>query len=106
MASLRKIVVDDHELRWRFNRHDKLVVIPAATSAPQLYVSWRFREATEPGGPGEEPHWVAPSFVANAIRFALHNGWDPAENGPPFNVRYREGEFLVEEKDDKANDEQ
>ena len=71
---LRPITVDGQKFRWRFN--ERLVVIQAGTSSPQLVVDWGWKDWLGPEGiGGNEPLIVTPKFVAAAIRFALANGW-------------------------------
>lgn len=91
--ALRPITVDGHRLRWRFDGH--LVVIPEGRSGPTLRVDWGWRDWLEPDGPGEEPRIVTPAFVAQAARFALAHGWNPAENGPPLKLDYGPAGFRL-----------
>jgi hypothetical protein len=83
---LRPITVDGRCFRWRFD--GRLVVIPADRSGPQLRVDWGWRDWLEPEGRGPEPSVVTPSFVAEAVRFALANGWQPERTGPPFRLGF------------------
>jgi hypothetical protein len=87
---LRPITVDGTRYRWRFD--GRLVVIPADRGGPQLYVDWGWRDWLEREGPGAEPLWVTPRFVAEAIRFAREHGW-PSSDGRPFRVWYQDGTF-------------
>ena len=89
---LRRITVEGRQFRWRFDR--RLVVIPEDRSGPQLHVDWGWRDWLEPEGSGPEPHVVAPRFVAEAIRFALKNGWHPEMNGPSHWLTFQEGCFV------------
>lgn len=95
MEGLRKITVDGHALRWRFDWRGRVVVIPADRSGPQLYVSWGWRDHLDPGGPGEDPQWVTPSFVAKAIQFALKHGWNPAAKKPSMRLKFESDRFSV-----------
>jgi hypothetical protein len=88
---LRPIAVDGRRFRWRFD--ERLVIIPAGRSGPQLYVEWGWRDWLEPEGPGPDPQAVTPRFVAGAIRFALANGWQPEVNGPPFSLWFENDAF-------------
>ena len=38
---------------------------------------------------------IRPATIANAIRFALRNGWTPTVSGPDFHIAFHEGEFIV-----------
>jgi hypothetical protein len=91
--NMRSIIVEDRQFRWRFD--ERLVVIPANRSGPQLCVDWGWRDWLEPDGPGPEPHVVTPRFVAEAIRFALAQGWQPEANGVPLQLGFKNGRFLV-----------
>jgi len=90
---LRRIVVDNVPYRWRFD--DVLVVIPGDRSGPQLYVDWGWRDWLEPDGQGSEPHVVTPRFVAEAIRFAVVQGWPQATGTRPFHLDFQDGSFSV-----------
>ena len=89
----RPITVEGRRLRWRFN--ERLVVIPAKRSGPQLYVSWRWQDWLGPVGAGAQPQTVTPRFVAEAVRFALGHGWQPEINGPPIALGFESGRFRV-----------
>ncbi len=90
---MRRIVVDGVAYRWRFN--DVLVVIPGDRSGPQLYVDWGWRDWLELEGPGAEPHFVTPRFVAEAVRFAAGLGWPSAAGGGPLRLGYAGGSFVL-----------
>jgi hypothetical protein len=90
---MRPIAVAGQRFRWRFDEY--LVVIPQGRSSPQLRVEWGWRDWLEPEGAGAEPHIVTPRFVADAVSFALAQGWQPAVLGSPFEVCYRDGAFSV-----------
>jgi hypothetical protein len=90
---LRPITVDGRRFRWRFD--GLLVVIPAGRSGPQLRVDWGWRDWVEPQGQGPSPSVVTPRFVAEAIRFALTNGWQPAVSGPPLRLAFEGGSFQM-----------
>jgi hypothetical protein len=91
--TLRPITVDDTRFRWRFD--ERLVVIPADRSGPQLYVEWGWQDWLESEGPGPEPLVVTPRFVANAIRFAVAHGWQPTAGGGPLRLQYQGGSFTL-----------
>ena len=91
--ALRRIVVDGVPYRWRFD--DLLVVIPRDRSGPQLYVDWGWRDWLEPDGPGAEPLIVTPRFVAEAVRFAVAQGWPSATGGRPLHLGFQDGHFAV-----------
>lgn len=94
---LRQITVRGTCYRWRFNPHNgKVVVIPIDRSGPQLNVSWGWQDWLEPEGPGPEPNTVTPAFVADAIQFALDNGWTGERLGTSIVLRYEEGHFQVD----------
>lgn len=97
METLRPIVVDGQRFRWRFD--ERLVVIPAEGSRPQLYVDWGWRDWCEPEGPGGEPYVVTPRFVAEAIRFGLTRGWGSEPASKPMHLTLEDGNFR--EKDGK-----
>lgn len=90
---MRRIVVDGQPFRWRFD--DVLVVIPGDRSGPQLYVDWGWRDWLEPGGPGAEPLLVGPRFVAEAVRFAVAQGWPSATGGSPLRLGFEAGSFAL-----------
>jgi hypothetical protein len=96
-ARLRPITVDGMRFRWRFD--ERLVVVPEGRSSPQLRVEWGWVDWLEPDGPGPEPQVVTPRFVADAIRSALAQGWDPDQNGPPLLLAYEGGSFRVRRND-------
>jgi hypothetical protein len=91
--SFRSMVVDKHQLRWRFD--ERVVVIPADRSGPQLYVDWGWQDWLEPEGPRPEPLVVTPRFVAAAIQFALAHGWQPFAGGQPLRLGFQGNAFSV-----------
>jgi len=90
---LRRIVVDGVPYRWRFD--DVLVVVPGERSGPQLYVDWGWRDWLGPDGPGGEPLVVTPGFVAEAVRFAIAQGWPSSTDGRPARLGFQGGRFVV-----------
>ena len=70
------------------------MVIPEGRSGPQLHVEWGWHDWLEPEGPGNEPMVVTPLFVAEAISFALLQGWQPTLTGTRFSISYSGGHFL------------
>src|SRR5262245_15441909 len=93
---MRRIVVDGQPFRWRFD--DVLVVIPGDRSSPQLYVDWGWRDWCEPEGPGAEPFVVTPRFVAEAVKFAVAQGWPSTTGGSPLRLGFQAGSFTLEAK--------
>lgn len=91
MSGLRPITVDGRRFGWRFD--GGLVVLPEGRSGPQLCVEWGWRDWLEHEGAGPEPAVVTPRFVAEAIGVALSVGWRPEVAGPPFLLRYGNGQF-------------
>ncbi len=91
---MRPIAVDGRCFRWRFD--ERLVVILAGRSGPQLVVDWGWHDWLEPEGSGPEPHVVTPRFVADAIRFALSQGWQPDVQGPTLCLRFADGTFTAD----------
>lgn len=91
---MRRIMVDGQPFRWRFD--DVLVVIPGNRSGPQLYVDWGWRDWLEPVEPGAEPLVVTPRFVADAVRFAVANGWMSASTS--LRLGFQAGSFTLAAK--------
>jgi hypothetical protein len=88
---LRRIVIDGVPYRWRFD--DVLVVIPGDRSGPPLYVDWGWQEWVD--GPGPDPQFVTPRFVAQAIRFALALGWASTTPGRPMRLGFQGDRFFM-----------
>ena len=95
-GGLRSITVEGQRFRWRFDDH--LVVTPNGRSSPQLRVEWGWRDWLEPEVAGAERKVVTPRFVAEAIGFALSQGWKPAITGSPFSLCYRDGRFWAADR--------
>jgi hypothetical protein len=83
--------------RWRFD--ERLVIVPEGRSGPQLRIEWGWVDWLGPDGPDPEPQVVTPRFVADAIRFALAQGWERDGNGPPSLLAYEGGSFRVRRND-------
>jgi hypothetical protein len=99
---LRRIVVDGMSYRWGFD--DVLLVIPGDRSGPQLYVDWGWRDWLDPDGPGAEPLVVTPRFVAEAVRFAVAQGWPLDTAGRPFRLRFQGGSFTLVSRSAEQSD--
>ncbi|MGJ8531360.1 MAG: hypothetical protein ACSHYC_04200 [Alphaproteobacteria bacterium] len=90
----RSIEVEDQTFRWVFFENsgwNDLTVQSANGSGQKLTVrvAW---DRTE-GSP--LPYTaITPSIVAEAIKFALTNGWNPNANGEPFKCRFENGKLL------------
>jgi len=91
MRGMRSITVGNVQFRWRFD--ERLVVIPKSQSSLPLDVDWGWQDWLEPEGPGPAPQIVTPQFVAQAIDFALANGWQPQLHGPPIRLAFHENQF-------------
>jgi hypothetical protein len=91
-AGLRPITVEGRRFRWRFD--ERLVIVPEGRSGPVVFVEWGWHDWLEPEGPGPEPRIVTPRFVAEAIAFALANGWQPEGDGDTL-LKYNRSGFRV-----------
>ena len=85
---MRKITVRDDVFHWvlRGNTLDdgeKHITVFRVRAGTPLRIDpfvWEFE--------------VRPKYIAEAIEFALENGWDPEAKGEPFYVSYREDRFF------------
>lgn len=90
----RPIEVEGQTFRWVFFENsgwNDLTVQSANGSGQKLSV--RFAWDKNEGSPLPYSA-VTPSFVAEAIKFALMNGWNPTGSGKPFQCRFMNGKLL------------
>jgi hypothetical protein len=87
--TLRRIVVDGQPFQW---------LLPwNSLEFGTVHLSVFAEKRTQPLRIDPYP-WnfeIRPATIANAIRFALRNGWTPAVPGPDFHIAFHEGEFIV-----------
>ncbi|MEM9215896.1 MAG: hypothetical protein AAGD25_16325 [Cyanobacteria bacterium P01_F01_bin.150] len=95
-SSKRKIVVDGVHYEWliRNNRlhyaNSRITIYRADINGATLYFDpypWLTK--------------IRPQIIADAIRFAIANGWQPNAKGPVMSLRYCEDSFLIEGSADK-----
>ncbi len=97
----RSVCVDDVQYNWCFNwRGNGILQVQAADhrNGQRLTVDWGWVDHLEPeysSSSQTEPQIVTPRFVAQAIRFAVENGWTPDSKGPNFKLDCEEGDFAV-----------
>jgi hypothetical protein len=98
----RKIVVDDQQFRWYFSVGSKNSVLKlqgAISDGQQVVIT--MPDWQDPifhifqTGQGNEPAVITPKFANLAIKFALLNGWHPAEAGQALAIIYQNKEFIV-----------
>ena len=104
----RAIVVNGRSFKWRFVK--RLIVVPDGLSGRQVLevdLGWSdpWLEINDPKttGSGRNPQIATPAFVAQAIAFALHAGWNAELRGGRFPVKYSTSTgFLLEESAQQA----
>lgn len=91
----RIIEVDGCDFRWTVFQNsgwNDLTVQSDDGTGRKLIAqfAWEVRD-----GSSLPNHPITPAVVAEAIQFALQNGWNPKTNGAPFGCRYENGTFTV-----------
>ena len=86
---IRKITVDGEEYLWqlsqRFETRTSWIVIQHSHQAHQLLCLNSYSHDLP----------IGPNIVAEAIRFALRNGWAPHLKAAPMYLDYRQEQFAI-----------
>lgn len=109
----RTIVVDGHTLWWRFSpgpHSSTLLVVPPGVPGTRCEVqmpSWQDPWFHIDGidfvagalqlhsAVSNQPATVTPNFAADAIQYALSQGWQPLQPGPTFHVSFDGTTFVA-----------
>jgi hypothetical protein len=99
----RKIVIDDKEFNWRFK--SMIEVRPAFCEDNELFIDfewfnhWLYVNGTEK--PADyDPEVVTPTFVREAIEFALKHHWNIEKKTGGINLLYRDKRFKIVSDED------
>lgn len=98
----RPVVVESRRFRWRFRSGERAVLTlqgPASSgrqlivTMPQWHDPWLFIGHAHLLR--NEPQFITARFAAQAVSWALAQGWQAGQAGAALRAEYRDGEFQL-----------
>ena len=97
----RNLTLENQQFRWRFipkSENSILKIQSSSSSGKQaIFTLHEWRDVWITFGQSEillnEPKVITPKFAAQAVIFALQNGWKPGENGSSVYFEFMDGKF-------------